>query len=429
MKKITFLLIGVCIAITALSQSSQTFKYQAVLRDGSGDNLADHNCTIEIALLNGGPTASSIYTETHNITTNDYGLVNLNIGSGTSSDDFSTIDWSKGPYYIRISVDGTLFGTSQLVSVPYALYAESAETITGTISESDPVYSSSVANGITEIDTANWNNKLDSEIQTLADVIANNNEANGQIKNVTDPSDAQDAATKAYVDLLLDKISELEALTIKLEDYDGNHYSTVKIGTQIWMAENLKTTHYANGDSIPNGTGKGDISGETDPKYWFTYNDTINYVFTYGRLYTWHTVTDSRNVCPNGWHVPTDAEWTTLENYLIANGYNYDGTTTDNKIAKSLASTTNWDSSSDAGDVGNTDYPIYRNKTGFTALPGGARNNVGNFLHVGSVGVWWTVTENTSLNAWYLDINADFGDTYWFHTDKKYGLSVRCLRD
>jgi hypothetical protein len=127
-------------------------------------------------------------------------------------------------------------------------------------------------------------------------------------------------------------ISELSGITItdsisginviqpinymKVSDINENTYKVVKIGEQFWMAENLKSTQFANGDEIPNGTGVGDVSGETDPQYWFAYDDDLNNVSSYGRLYTWYTVTDSRNVCPDGWHVPTDNEWTELTTYL-----------------------------------------------------------------------------------------------------------------
>ena len=94
-----------------------------------------------------------------------------------------------------------------------------------------------------------------------------------------------------------------------LQDIDGNVYdNTVTIGTQIWMTENLRTTRYSNGDSI--GTTTLDISGESTPKYQWAYDGNESNVATYGRLYTWYAVTDSRNVCPVGWHVPSDAEWT-----------------------------------------------------------------------------------------------------------------------
>jgi uncharacterized protein (TIGR02145 family) len=145
-------------------------------------------------------------------------------------------------------------------------------------------------------------------------------------------------------------------------------------------------------------------------------------------MYNWYAV-NTGNLCPAGWHTPTSAELTTLENYLIASGYNYDGTTTGNKIAKALASTTLWASSTTTGAVGNTDYPIKRNVTGFTALPGGFRNYDGLFTEVGGSDYWWSATEFNATNAysrnlWPNNVNLVSGN--W---SKKDGFSVRCIKD
>jgi uncharacterized protein (TIGR02145 family) len=100
-------------------------------------------------------------------------------------------------------------------------------------------------------------------------------------------------------------------------DGDGNIYGKVIIGTQVWLTENLKTTKYRNGDLIGTTTPAGlDIYDEVTPKYQWAYAGNEDNVATYGRLYTWYAITDTRNVCPTGWHVPSDAEWLTLENYL-----------------------------------------------------------------------------------------------------------------
>src|SRR5262245_32163336 len=100
-------------------------------------------------------------------------------------------------------------------------------------------------------------------------------------------------------------------------DIDGNVYHTVNIGTQVWMLENLKTTKYRNGDLIETTTPATlDITSESTPKYQWAYNGEENNAATYGRLYTWYAATESRNVCPSGWHVPSDVEWTTLSNFL-----------------------------------------------------------------------------------------------------------------
>ncbi|MDA3890605.1 MAG: FISUMP domain-containing protein [Salinivirgaceae bacterium] len=250
--------------------------------------------------------------------------------------------------------------------------------------------------------------------QNLADVIGVNGFANAQIKNVTNPTDAQDAATKAYVDAIKDIIYD-EMLNAGMngivKDTDGNTYKTIKTGAQVWMAENLKTTHYANGDAILDGTGVGDISGETEPEYWFAYDDDLNNIATYGRLYTWHTVTDSRNVCPDDWHIPTDAEWTTLIDYLggisVAGG----------KLKET--GITHW-------TTPNTDAT---NETGFTALPGGGRNYLGSYHNIWDLGQWWSATEDDAANAWYRPMIYQNGRVGRYSLFKEFGFAVRCVKD
>ena len=199
---------------------------------------------------------------------------------------------------------------------------------------------------------------------------------------------------------------------VECRDADGYNYPVVQIGDQVWMAENLKTTRYRNGDPIT--------------EQW-AYNYDANNAAKYGRIYTWYAATDSRGIAPAGWHVPTDAEWTILENYLIANGYNYDGTTTGNKIAKALAATTDWNTYT------GTDAPgadlTKNNSSGFTALPGGYRSSDGTFYDVGYYGVWWSSTEYATTYAWYRYLFYDYYGLYRYDGTQSYGFSVRCLRD
>jgi len=215
-------------------------------------------------------------------------------------------------------------------------------------------------------------------------------------------------------------------------DIDGNVYHTVTIGTQVWMVENLKVTRYRNGDVIGTTTpATFDISREVSPKYQWAYDGDESNIATYGRLYTWYAITDSRNVCPAGWHIPTLDEWTALGNYLTANGYNYDGTKADNKYAKSLAASSRWSSETTTGAVGNNDYSVVRNATGFSAMPGGLHSPVGTFEGMTLGGTWWS---STSSSSWPV---ASIVEIYFHKYDvsmqhgglKNYGFSVRCLRD
>jgi len=208
-------------------------------------------------------------------------------------------------------------------------------------------------------------------------------------------------------------------------DINGNVYHTVTIGTQTWMAENLKTTNYNDGTSIPNVTYGTAWSILTTPGYCFYNNDAAKKT-TYGALYNWYTVNTGK-LAPTGWHVPTDAEWTTLENYLIANGYNYDGATTGNKIAKSLAATTLWNTYTAVGVIGND---LTKNNTsGFAGLPGGCCLNYGPFYGIGSYGCWWSSSGDRTGGAWYRSLGYYGSNLDRYCYNKQYGASVRCVKN
>jgi uncharacterized protein (TIGR02145 family) len=211
--------------------------------------------------------------------------------------------------------------------------------------------------------------------------------------------------------------------TTTLTDYEGNVYHPLKIGTQVWMAENLTSRRYRDGTVIPNVVNNTDWSNLTTGG-WRDYNDSYSNSVTYGKLYNWYATVDAHNLCPTGWHVSNNTDWTTLESYLIAGGYNYDGTTTGNKYAKSLASTSLWTASSITGAVGNTDYPAFRNKTGFSALPGGIINSVGTFYCIGTQAWWWSATPVSGVSMTFDNVNVTRGT--WSETN---GFSVRCVKD
>jgi uncharacterized protein (TIGR02145 family) len=215
-----------------------------------------------------------------------------------------------------------------------------------------------------------------------------------------------------------------------VKDIDGNVYNTVTIGNQEWMVENLNTTRYQNGDLIQTTIPVTlDIKYETNPKYQWAYNGDAQIVYQYGRLYTWYVLTDPRNVCPIGWHVPSDAEWTTLQNYLIENRYNFDNITQYNGIAKSLATPQGWGFSNEKGAVGNDDFAENANKTGFSALPCGYRDSNGLFQHFGRNGSWWTSTEESNYKAYYRYIFFNRSDLIRSTNLEFSGASIRCVKD
>jgi len=203
------------------------------------------------------------------------------------------------------------------------------------------------------------------------------------------------------------KDNEKPAVTIT--DIDGNNYNIVTIGTQIWMAENLKTSKYNDGASIPLVTGSSAWFNLTTPGYCWYDNDAATYKNTYGALYNWYTV-DYGMLCPTGWHVPTDAEWTTLENYLggssVAGG--------------KLKANTQWDSP----NTGAT------NESGFTALPGGCRFGDGAFSNTGKIGFWWSATREDIENFPVSRImEYNFSNVFSEPNYESYGFSVRCIKD
>jgi uncharacterized protein (TIGR02145 family) len=212
-------------------------------------------------------------------------------------------------------------------------------------------------------------------------------------------------------------------------DIDSNVYNTVTIGTQTWIVENLKTIRYNDSvaiQKVTNDTAWGNLSTGAYCTYKNTMDtDTIN---TYGRLYNWYAV-ETGKICPVGWHVPTNAEWTTLENYLIANGYNYDGSTTGNRIAKSLASDFGWSLSTNTGAVGCNDYPEKRNVSGFSALPGGDRGIDGSFSLFSYFGYWWCATGGDPSSAWGRCMIYDSSNVLDYYCGRKVGFSVRCVND
>jgi uncharacterized protein (TIGR02145 family) len=180
-----------------------------------------------------------------------------------------------------------------------------------------------------------------------------------------------------------------------LSDIEGNTYKYRKIGNQIWMEENLKTTKYQNGDDI--GTtipATKNISQENQPKYQWAYDGDESNVTTYGRLYTQHVIMDNRNVCPAGWHVPSSVEFGDLIVYLISNGFNYDNSTNGNKVGKSLAAKTNWNSYPYSEGVPGNDFDT-NNRSGFTGLPSGERIDfVQAFSGKGVHCYWWSSSKH-----------------------------------
>jgi uncharacterized protein (TIGR02145 family) len=186
-----------------------------------------------------------------------------------------------------------------------------------------------------------------------------------------------------------------------VKDYDGNVYKTVKIGTLVWMAENLKVTHYRNGEHIPN---------IKEPKQWdiltsgacCDLNNNPDYTKAFGLIYNWYTIADVRNVCPAGWHVPSDLEWNSLTIFL----------------------------SGEKGSGGVLPGSATINQSLFRFLPEGFRGYDGEFTGIGyGGGGWWSATECTAKTAFYRNVNYNTASRQHMEGRKSFGYHIRCIKD
>ena len=195
-----------------------------------------------------------------------------------------------------------------------------------------------------------------------------------------------------------------------ITDIDGNVYKTIKIGSQWWMAENLKVTKYRDGSPIPNRTNKIEWASIKTGAY-CNYDNTASKSTIYGKLYNWYAVNDSRKIAPTGWHVPTDEEWTILTIFLAGESI------VGGKLKET--GTTHWQSP----NIGAT------NETGFTALPGGMRDGNSTFHNIGFNGSWWSSTEAFSDFAFSRGISCNRSNLDRDSCYEINGLSVRCIKD
>jgi uncharacterized protein (TIGR02145 family) len=193
------------------------------------------------------------------------------------------------------------------------------------------------------------------------------------------------------------------------------------------MAENLRTTRFNDGTVIAevkdNTAWKNLSSGA-----YCNYNNAQNSatIATYGRLYNIYVISDSRNLAPAGWHMPSATEWVNLQIYLLDNGFNFDGLKFGNEMAKALASSNGWNSNTTTGSIGNADYPLFRNKSGFTAMASGFRSADGTFNESGISCNWWSFSPGT---CYVFNMRFDLVRIDHINWDLGSGFSVRCIKD
>lgn len=525
MKKVLTLLSALLFTFSLLAQSPEKISFQMVLRDSNHELVTNQNIGMRISILQGSADGQSVYTETHIPRSNSQGLVSIDIGGGVSSQNFSTIDWQRGPYFVKTEADPSggnnysITGVSQILSVPYALHAKTAETILGgELSEKDPLFAASEAAKIGPLDIVNLSNlsgvntgdqdlshlatikalqdssialrnaipetvdfirqetdpvfdawdrstgiliqeeqitdlkpyiteekdpvfeanfdlnraargdiiQFDgrkwsrftpnyltgfTEAQKLSDVAALGNAINNQIKNLEDPSDPQDAVTKAYIDAILKSYDVIpQTFSAMISDIEGNRYKTVKIGNQVWMAENLKSTQFNDGTPIPELQDDNAWRNANGPGYCWYNNDRENLGKIHGALYNGYVLYSDpqKNVCPQGWHVPTQPEWQIFINTIADNGKLYPKN----------------------DNLWTIPYPEATDEYGFTALPSGQRATQGIFLQLGGIAFWHLKNTSEDTFSVYWGIwTQDPLSTLFGGAQPQEGFSIRCIRD
>lgn len=367
--KATLIIIAqlILFSIKTKAQSSQCIPYQAVLRDVNGQFIANAQESIQMSLLSGGVGGSLIYQEEHEVITDEYGLIKINVGCGQNTFGiWDNIDWSLDNIAFTLSRlnqgSWQLIGSQSLQSVPFALHAED------------------IAMRVSLQGDTLWVGKSYSIVPGVS--------AANLPENI-------------------------------VFDFDGNAYSSVVIGQQEWMTTNLHVLHYRNGDPIP--TGLTDAAwGSTTSGAVAVYNNIDSNLDTYGGLYNWYAVTDTRGLCPTGWHVPSDAEWTNLMAFADPSTNTTCGSCFQSSLAGGpLKSAFQWNSP----NTGATD--LY----GLSLTGGGDKVSSGGYLNQGNQGYYWSATASSSTNAWYRRFSYNNTNVGRLNDSKLDGFSVRCLKD
>ena len=485
------------------AQAPNQFSYQAVIRDANGKIVESKPVNIRISILQGSTTGNSIFLEEHTDSTNVNGLVSLQIGSKANFN----IDWSQGPFFIKTELKNVGeanyvdYGTTQMLSVPYALYAEKSGSSSVPGPKGDKGDKGDTGDqGIPGKDGVDGKNGLDGKdglpgaqgpkgdkgdkgdqgpigltgpkgdtgSQGLPgkDGVDGKNGLDGKdgLPGAQGPKgDKGDKGDQGPIGLtgpkgdtgaqgIPGKDGKVEFQNLKVSisgdtlyltngnfviipglsaanpktkptsgygpnitDVDGNSYKTVYIGTQQWMGENLKTSKYNDGTPIPNVTDNMQWPNLTSGA-WCNYDNKDSLGNIYGKLYNWYVVSPTtngnKNVCPLGWHVPTDTEWTVLSDYLGGESI-AGGKMKEVGISKWLSPNT---------DATNTSF--------FSGLPGGHRGYFGSFDNSGFItGYWWSSTLDYSGYAFRRFLSYSNGSFGKSNDPIIGGLSIRCLKD
>ncbi len=477
--KILFLLFLCSFFIADLlpAQSPDAISYQAVIRDSDQQLVMNSDVAVRITVLQGSESGTVVYSELHLEQTNENGLLSLIIGSGMDQmGELGEVEWSEGPFYIRTETDPSggsdfsLVSVSSLLSVPYALYAkESGDGLAAGETSGEMLY----WNGEDWVNIAPGNHSDQMYfcdgvpqwgpcaplivLNTLDDVISTRVTA---FAEVTHPGSSQ-VTDRGIIwglepDLTLDNdfisigsgVGEFEGRIIRLEtettyyvrayatnewgttysnemttttlglfaqDIDGNLYPSAIYDELEWTTENLRSKRYANGDPIDNLIDGGEWFGTTEGA-WEYYDHDSTRGEVYGLLYNWYAASDSRNICPAGWRVPTNNEWEALITH-------FGGASEAGGKMKSTGTIIGGDGLWQAPNEGAT------NESGFSVLPAGDRTSGGGFDRLTTAASFWGSTELNQNTAWGRRLTNTSTSISRANYAKNIGFSVRCVRD
>jgi uncharacterized protein (TIGR02145 family) len=422
MRKFYMTTVLLLLSFCCFAQVPPMFNYQAVLRNENGQPLVSQQVDLRVAILQLNDQGTEVFSETHLVETNEFGLVNIKVGSINS---LSGIQWAGEDYFLEVRINGQLMGASQLLSVPFALHAmSSADAFSGNYN--DLINTPDLGNFIL-IDQPQPGDLLYySEDQWQKLPIGEE----GQVLGVKSGS-PQWVFTDQTIDSVIDS--------------DGNVYFTVKIGNQLWMKSNLRTSKFSDGTPITTGLDNEQWSTAGYPAYAvYPHADVTGIgseqemVEIYGKLYNWHAVNDPKALCPAGWRIATRSDYDELVMYVAYWGKDENYTAEqmrDNSIAGNFLKTCRQVNSPLGGECNTNDHPRFDshnnhhglNSFNFDGLPAGRRLPNGTFSNIGNRGYWWTSTALSHAMAYWRALWHDGGFAYSGFEYYSQGLSVRCI--
>jgi uncharacterized protein (TIGR02145 family) len=389
--RLTLTTLALLISAILFAQAPALIPYQAIARNAAGEPLASSTLNARFTIHDGTATGANVWQELQTVSTSALGLFTVQLGSSVS---LASVNWANGNKFMQVEIDlGSGFvdiGTQQLLSVPYALHA-----------------------GSVHLDVSSTGDTLfvgDGSFVIVPGISEANNNSNGGGGG----SGGTTTGTTLHT-CGLANVHNPDLNYGSMNDQEGNVYKTIVIGTQEWMAENLNTSIYRNGDAIP--TNMDDATwAATTSGAWAYYNNDASYACPYGKLYNWFTCVDARGLCPVGWHVPSDAEWTVLTEFLGG----------ESEAGGKMKSTGTIEAGSGLWHSPNAGA---LNLSGFSGVPGSFRYSSSEYDVPANNGHWWSSTESEIYGALYRYLINNSENSNRTYNDKAYGFSVRCLRD